>query len=93
MASKIFEITKAATFDAAHNLPNYHGKCERLHGHTYRIQVTIEAPKVTLKGDDNAVVSFRQKYRSDNLQSNNSKTLVLVRAEGKWKIQQERVGG
>ncbi|HZR67692.1 MAG TPA: tetratricopeptide repeat protein [Burkholderiales bacterium] len=58
-----------------------------------RIQVTIEAPRVTLKGDDNAVVSFRQKYRSDNLQSNNSKTLVLVRAEGKWKIQQERVGG
>lgn len=58
-----------------------------------RIQVTIEAPKVTMKSDDNAVVSFRQKYRSDNLQSDNSKTLVLVRAEGKWKIQQERVGG
>jgi Flp pilus assembly protein TadD/ketosteroid isomerase-like protein len=58
-----------------------------------RIQVTIEAPKITMKNDDSAVVSFRQKYRSDNLQSNNSKTLVLVRAEGKWKIQQERVGG
>ena len=58
-----------------------------------RIQVTIEAPKITMKSDDNAVVSFRQKYRSDNLQSSNSKTLVLVRAEGKWKIQQERVGG
>src|SRR5262245_30204299 len=26
-------------FDAAHNLPNYAGKCERLHGHTYRLQV------------------------------------------------------
>jgi 6-pyruvoyltetrahydropterin/6-carboxytetrahydropterin synthase len=35
-------VTKEFTFDAAHNLPNYHGKCERLHGHTYRIQVTIE---------------------------------------------------
>jgi Flp pilus assembly protein TadD len=58
-----------------------------------RIQVTIESPKVTLKGEDSAVVSFRQRYRSDNLQSNNSKTLVLVRAEGKWRIQQERVGG
>jgi tetratricopeptide (TPR) repeat protein len=58
-----------------------------------RIQVTIEAPKVTLKGEDNAVVSFRQKYRSDNLQSSNSKTLILVRAEGQWRIQQERVGG
>jgi tetratricopeptide (TPR) repeat protein len=58
-----------------------------------RIHVAIEAPKVTLKGEDSAVVSFRQHYRSDNLQSNNSKTLVLVRAEGKWRIQQERVGG
>jgi len=29
-------------FDAAHNLVNYHGKCERLHGHTYRLAVTLE---------------------------------------------------
>lgn len=37
-------VTKEFTFDSAHNLPNYHGKCERLHGHTYRLLVTIEAP-------------------------------------------------
>ena len=37
-------VTKEVTFDSAHNLPNYHGKCERLHGHTYRLQVTIDAP-------------------------------------------------
>lgn len=29
-------------FDAAHNLVHYHGKCERLHGHTYRLLVTLE---------------------------------------------------
>lgn len=29
-------------FDAAHRLMNYHGKCERLHGHTYRLAVTLE---------------------------------------------------
>lgn len=28
-------------FDAAHNLVNYHGKCERLHGHTYHMSVTL----------------------------------------------------
>ncbi|MDL2297534.1 6-carboxytetrahydropterin synthase QueD [Synergistaceae bacterium OttesenSCG-928-D05] len=28
-------------FDAAHNLINYHGKCERLHGHTYKMSVTL----------------------------------------------------
>ena len=29
-------------FDAAHNLIHYHGKCERLHGHTYRLAVTLQ---------------------------------------------------
>ncbi len=28
--------------DAAHNLPNYVGKCSNLHGHTWRIVVEIE---------------------------------------------------
>src|SRR6056297_2558874 len=35
-------ITKTFKFDAAHNLIKYHGKCERLHGHTYRLDVTVE---------------------------------------------------
>ncbi|MCL4407877.1 MAG: 6-carboxytetrahydropterin synthase QueD [Thermotogae bacterium] len=35
-------ISKEFKFDAAHNLVNYHGKCERLHGHTYRLRVTLE---------------------------------------------------
>lgn len=34
-------VTKEFTFDAAHFLTNYYGKCERLHGHTYKLQVTI----------------------------------------------------
>lgn len=38
------QVSKEFVFDAAHNLPNYGGKCERLHGHTYRLQVTVEAP-------------------------------------------------
>jgi tetratricopeptide (TPR) repeat protein len=56
-----------------------------------RIHVAIQAPKVTVKGDS-AVVSFRQHYESDALQSNSSKTLVMVRADGKWRIVEERVG-
>lgn len=35
-------ISKEFKFDAAHNLVNYHGKCEKLHGHTYRLRVTLE---------------------------------------------------
>jgi 6-pyruvoyltetrahydropterin/6-carboxytetrahydropterin synthase len=28
-------------FSAAHFLARYHGKCERLHGHNYRVRVTV----------------------------------------------------
>ncbi len=35
-------IIKKFTFDAAHYLPSYNGKCERLHGHTYRLAVKVE---------------------------------------------------
>ncbi len=35
-------VTKEFKFDAAHHLTKYHGKCERMHGHTYKMQVTIE---------------------------------------------------
>ena len=29
-------------FDAAHFLPEYEGKCEELHGHTYTLDVVVE---------------------------------------------------
>lgn len=35
-------LTKEFTFDAAHKLINYEGKCKNLHGHTYKLQVTIQ---------------------------------------------------
>lgn len=35
-------LIKEFEFDAAHNLVNYHGKCEKLHGHTYRLVIKLE---------------------------------------------------
>ena len=35
-------LCKDFKFDAAHNLINYHGKCEKLHGHTYKLRVVLE---------------------------------------------------
>lgn len=35
-------ITVAATFAAAHLLPSHEGRCSRLHGHTYGLEVTLE---------------------------------------------------
>ncbi len=36
------KVCKEFTFDAAHFLKNYKGKCENLHGHTYRLRITID---------------------------------------------------
>ena len=33
---------KEFEFDAAHFLPHYHGKCEKLHGHTYKLVVRVD---------------------------------------------------
>ncbi|PTM57609.1 6-carboxytetrahydropterin synthase QueD [Desmospora activa] len=34
-------VTKSFTFDAAHHLHLYEGKCKNLHGHTYRLVISI----------------------------------------------------
>ena len=57
------------------------------------ITVTVDGPKVTLTGDSQARVTFRQGYSSDVLKgANATKTLVLAKTNGRWLIQQERVG-
>src|SRR5258708_43649 len=37
-------VTRSFTFDAAHMLPWHPGKCRNLHGHTYRLEVSVEGP-------------------------------------------------
>jgi len=66
------------------------GRRQRI-GAPKSIAVTIESPKVSVSGDGQASVSFRQGYRSDVIKSSSRKTLVLVKSEGRWLIQQEKV--
>ncbi|HEX8233033.1 MAG TPA: 6-carboxytetrahydropterin synthase [Caulobacteraceae bacterium] len=46
MTQPIFEITKAASFDAAHYLPvgPEGGRYRRLHGHSFRVEATVRGP-------------------------------------------------
>jgi 6-pyruvoyltetrahydropterin/6-carboxytetrahydropterin synthase len=37
-------ITKIFRFEAAHQLPDHRGKCARLHGHSYKLEVTLRGP-------------------------------------------------
>ncbi len=56
------------------------------------IKIDIAFKSVKIQGNE-AIAVFRQAYRSDTVNSNNTKTLKLVRAGDKWLIQTERAGG
>jgi hypothetical protein len=58
-----------------------------------KIEVKVEAPKVTLKDSNTASVSFRQHYRSNSFNASAGKTLILIKSGNQWLIQQELVGG
>ena len=42
----MFEVSVQQTFAAAHFLRGYQGKCANLHGHNYRVEVTVEGEKL-----------------------------------------------
>ena len=44
--SKIVRMFKEFSFEAAHRLPNLppEHKCRRLHGHSFRVRLTLEGP-------------------------------------------------
>jgi 6-pyruvoyltetrahydropterin/6-carboxytetrahydropterin synthase len=46
----MYEVSVDETFAAAHNLRGYKGKCEDLHGHNYKVRVTLAGKEVDSVG-------------------------------------------
>ncbi|HEX75955.1 MAG TPA: 6-carboxytetrahydropterin synthase QueD [Dehalococcoidia bacterium] len=42
----MYRISVEQHFDAAHYLRDYHGKCESLHGHRFKVVVSLKATKL-----------------------------------------------
>lgn len=42
----MYEVTVTANISASHHLRGYHGKCENVHGHNYRVQATARTEKL-----------------------------------------------
>jgi 6-pyruvoyltetrahydropterin/6-carboxytetrahydropterin synthase len=40
----MYTVKITMNFAAAHFLADYHGKCENLHGHNYRVEVAVRGP-------------------------------------------------
>lgn len=54
MKAKSVRITKFFSFDSAHRIEDYDGKCRHLHGHTYKLEVTVKGEM----GDNGMVFDF-----------------------------------
>ena len=50
-----YELTIKVDFGAAHHLRQYKGKCERLHGHNWKIDIHLSADELN---EDGMVVDF-----------------------------------
>ena len=53
----MFEITRERTFSASHQLRNYKGRCERLHGHNWRVKVCVASETLD---DSGMVIDFHE---------------------------------
>ena len=42
----MIRITKIFTFETAHVLYNYDGKCKNMHGHSYKLFVTVKGTPI-----------------------------------------------
>ncbi len=52
----MFEVTIIKTFSAAHLLADIGGKCEELHGHNFKVEITVGAEDLNSEG---LLIDFR----------------------------------
>lgn len=56
----MYEIKIKTSFSAAHNLRNYRGKCEKLHGHNWIVEAHFAYKSL---GKDGIAIDFREAKR------------------------------
>ena len=52
----MFELKIVSQFSAAHQLRDFHGECEQLHGHNWKVEVYVSGNRL---GKDGLLMDFR----------------------------------
>jgi 6-pyruvoyltetrahydropterin/6-carboxytetrahydropterin synthase len=60
----MFVVSVQAHYDSAHYLRNYKGKCERLHGHRYVVEVALAASELNEAGIAFDFVDVKRELRA-----------------------------
>jgi len=50
LSQKLFEVKVLTDFAAAHNLFDFRGKCENLHGHNWKVEVVLRGSQLADNG-------------------------------------------
>ena len=59
----MYKIKVISDFSAAHMLRNYKGKCENMHGHNWKVEVSISSEELDKSG---MVVDFKELKKNVN---------------------------
>ncbi len=60
LMSKQVSITRRLEFDSGHRIPNHCGQCRNIHGHRYRLDLTLSGEVLHREGasDDGMILDF-----------------------------------
>jgi 6-pyruvoyltetrahydropterin/6-carboxytetrahydropterin synthase len=65
----MYSISSEASFDSAHFLKDYNGKCSNIHGHRWRVIITVCAKEVSSSGQERGMLcdfsSLKQALRRE----------------------------
>lgn len=81
----MISITKEFTFEMAHRISNHPADCQHIHGHSYRLFVTVSADEIQ---DNDMLIDFKDLKRivKDQVLTKFDHALVLKRNEENSKI-------
>ena len=74
----VYALTVRTSFAAAHRLREYEGNCERLHGHNWRVEVTVESRVL----EDTVVEKLLEKAQITQKQCSYEEALARDNAAG-----------
>ena len=92
----LLRLTKRFTFEMAHALPSYQGKCHNIHGHSYKLFVTVEGePSLAEGSPDGMVIDFGsiKEIVQERIIDHFDHALVLPRQTDGGKASDQELGG
>lgn len=61
----MYTLQTSASFDSAHFLKGYKGKCSNIHGHRWTVEVTVAADEVKQEGQTRGMIVDFKTLKSD----------------------------